>query len=80
MRVWLLYKEIFTNSFCHVFVSEKRIIDMEYHLPFLCFSVDDILLLLSCMLTQQRIIFLGSDYSLLTPVMEVCKLSMAGVI
>ena len=52
-------------------ISEKRIIDMEYHLPFLCFSVDDILLLLSCILTQQRIIFLASDYSLLTPVTEV---------
>lgn len=51
--------------------SEKRIINMDYHLPFLCFSVDNILLLLSCILTQQRIIFLASDYSLLTPIIEV---------
>ncbi|XP_028399183.1 DENN domain-containing protein 3-like isoform X2 [Dendronephthya gigantea] len=49
---------------------KKRIIDMEYHLPFLCFSVDNILLLLSCILTQQRIIFLASDYSMLTPITE----------
>ena len=54
-----------------IVVSEKRIIDMEYHLPFLCFSVDDILLLLSCILTQQRIIFLASNYSLLVPITEV---------
>jgi hypothetical protein len=52
-------------------VLEKRIVDMAYHLPFLCFSVDDILLLLSCILTQQRIIFLASDYSLLAPITEV---------
>ena len=44
---------------------------MEYHLPFLCFSVENILLLLSCILTQQRIIFLASNYSLLTPITEV---------
>ncbi|CAB3997365.1 DENN domain-containing 3-like [Paramuricea clavata] len=49
---------------------KKRIIDMEYHLPFLCFSVENILLLLSCVLTQQRIIFLASNYSLLTPITE----------
>ena len=49
---------------------KKRIIDMAYHLPFLCFSVDDILLLLSCILTQQRIIFLASDISLLAPITE----------
>jgi hypothetical protein len=54
-----------------ILVSEKRIIDMEYHLPFLCFSVENILLLLSCILTQQRIIFLASNYSLLTPITEV---------
>ena len=60
------------KTYCFsILVSEKRIIDMEYHLPFLCFSVENILLLLSCILTQQRIIFLASNYSLLTPITEV---------
>ncbi|XP_074627330.1 DENN domain-containing protein 3-like isoform X3 [Acropora palmata] len=49
---------------------ETRLIDMELHYPFLYFSLDDILLLISCILTQQRIVFLSSSYSLLTPIIE----------
>ncbi|XP_022784888.1 DENN domain-containing protein 3-like [Stylophora pistillata] len=43
---------------------------MDLHYPFLYFSLDDIHLLMSCILTQQRIVFLSSSYSLLTPVIE----------
>ncbi|XP_020622103.1 DENN domain-containing protein 3-like [Orbicella faveolata] len=49
---------------------ETRVINMELHYPFLYFSLDDILLLISCILTQQRIVFLSSSYSLLTPIIE----------
>lgn len=49
---------------------ETRVVNMELHYPFLYFALDDILLLMSCILTQQRIIFLSSSYSLLTPVIE----------
>ena len=54
------------------FFVETRIIDMELHFPFLYFSLDDILLLIGCILTQQRIVFMSSSYSLLTPIVEVC--------
>ena len=54
------------------FFVETRIIDMELHYPFLYFSLDDILLLIGCILTQQRIVFMSSSYSLLTPIVEVC--------
>ena len=61
---------------CYVFpFLETRLIDMELHYPFLYFSLDDILLLISCILTQQRIVFLSSSYSLLTPIIEVCIVS-----
>lgn len=49
---------------------ETRVIDMELHYPFLYFSLDDILLLIGCILTQQRIVFLSSSYSVLTLVIE----------
>ena len=66
----------FLSLFIYVFpFLETRLIDMELHYPFLYFSLDDILLLISCILTQQRIVFLSSSYSLLTPIIEVCILS-----
>ena len=59
---------------------ETRLIDMELHYPFLYFSLDDILLLISCILTQQRIVFLSSSYSLLTPIIEVCIVSLRWIL
>ena len=56
--------------------TETRVINMELHYPFLYFSLDDILLLISCILTQQRIVFLSSSYSLFTPIIEVCVISL----
>ncbi|XP_078372153.1 DENN domain-containing protein 3-like [Oculina patagonica] len=49
---------------------ETRVINMDLHFPFLYFSFDNILLLMSCILTQQRIVFLSSSYSLLTTIIE----------
>lgn len=43
---------------------------MDLRYPFLSFSLDEVLLLIGCILTQQRIVFLSSSYSLLTPVIE----------
>ena len=58
-------------------LAETRVINMELHYLFLYFSLDDILLLISCILTQQRIVFLSSSYSLLTPIIEVCVISLS---
>ena len=44
---------------------------MELHYPFLCFSVDDILVLISCILTQHRLVFMASSYATITLVIEV---------
>jgi len=61
---------------CHLIsFTETRVINMDLRYPFLSFSLDKVLLLIGCILTQQRIVFLSSSYSLLTPVIEVCTLS-----
>ena len=61
---------------CHLIsFTETRVINMDLRYPFLSFSLDEVLLLIGCILTQQRIVFLSSSYSLLTPVIEVCTLS-----
>ncbi|XP_035659788.1 DENN domain-containing protein 3-like isoform X2 [Branchiostoma floridae] len=49
---------------------DRRVLDMPLHFPFLSFSTDAILTLVACILTEQRIVFLASDYALLTIVME----------
>ncbi|XP_031553749.1 DENN domain-containing protein 3-like isoform X2 [Actinia tenebrosa] len=49
---------------------ELRIVDLDLRYPFLCFSVDDVLLLISCVLTQKRLVFVSSKYSLLTLIIE----------
>ncbi|XP_041471701.1 DENN domain-containing protein 3-like isoform X2 [Lytechinus variegatus] len=49
---------------------EKPVVNISLHLPFLIFTLDDILKIISAILTQQRIIFLSHDYSLLVPIME----------
>eukprot|EP00058_Branchiostoma_floridae_P023175 XP_002608665.1 hypothetical protein BRAFLDRAFT_73889 [Branchiostoma floridae] len=49
---------------------DRRVLDMPLHYPFLSFSTDAILTLVACILTEQRIVFLASDYALLTIVME----------
>ncbi|KAJ7365979.1 Rab guanyl-nucleotide exchange factor [Desmophyllum pertusum] len=49
---------------------DTRVINMDLHYPFLYFTLDDILLLIGCILTQQRIVFISPSYSLLTPIIE----------
>lgn len=54
------------------FFIDMRVTDMELHYPFLCFSTENVLVLISAIMTQQRIVFLSSNYSLLTLIIEVC--------
>ncbi|XP_071502501.1 DENN domain-containing protein 3-like [Diadema antillarum] len=50
--------------------AEKPVVDVPLHLPFLIFSLDDILKIIAGILTQQRIVYLSHDPALLVPVME----------
>ncbi|KAM9198618.1 DENN domain-containing protein 3 [Dugong dugon] len=49
---------------------ESPIIDLDLHLPLLCFSPETVLQVLVCMLTEQRMVFFSSDWALLTLVAE----------
>ncbi|KAM4704655.1 DENN domain-containing protein 3 [Rhinophrynus dorsalis] len=49
---------------------DSPIIDLDLHLPFLCFTPKQILQILSCILTEQRIVFFSSDWALLTLIAE----------
>ena len=49
---------------------DRRAIDLDWHLPLLLLSVDDIVKVITSILTQQRIIFLSSSYQILTLVIE----------
>ncbi|KAM5280988.1 DENN domain-containing protein 3 isoform 1-T1 [Ctenodactylus gundi] len=49
---------------------ESPIVDLDLHLPLLCFQPDVVLQILSCLLTEQRIVFFSSDWALLTLVAE----------
>ncbi|XP_048214396.1 DENN domain-containing protein 3 isoform X1 [Perognathus longimembris pacificus] len=49
---------------------ESPIIDLDLHLPLLCFRPDKVLQILTCLLTEQRIVFFSSDWALLTLVAE----------
>lgn len=49
---------------------ESPIIDLDLHLPFLCFSPKQVLQIMACILTEQRLVFFSSDFALLTLVAE----------
>ncbi|XP_006830790.1 PREDICTED: DENN domain-containing protein 3 [Chrysochloris asiatica] len=49
---------------------ESPIIDLDLHLPLLCFTPEKVLQVLTCMLTEQRMVFFSSDWALLTLVAE----------
>ncbi|XP_041360445.1 DENN domain-containing protein 3-like isoform X2 [Gigantopelta aegis] len=49
---------------------EKPVVDIPLHLVFLSFSIDDVLTIFTAIVTEQRIVFLSSAYSLLTIIME----------
>ena len=48
----------------------RRVIDIDLHLPLLIFSAEDIVKIVTCILTQQRMVFIASSYPLLTLVIE----------
>nr|XP_010586823.1 LOW QUALITY PROTEIN: DENN domain-containing protein 3 [Loxodonta africana] len=49
---------------------ESPIIDLDLHLPLLCFRPETVLQVLTCMLTEQRMVFFSCDWALLTLVAE----------
>ncbi|XP_073446515.1 DENN domain-containing protein 3 isoform X2 [Dendrobates tinctorius] len=49
---------------------ESPIIDLDLHLPFLCFTPKQVLQIMACILTEQRIVFFSKDFALLTLVAE----------
>jgi hypothetical protein len=51
---------------------EKPVIDIPLHLAFLCFHADDVLRIFAAILMEQRLVFVSSNYALLTTIMEVC--------
>uniref|UniRef100_A0A8D2NPL8 DENN domain-containing protein 3 n=2 Tax=Zosterops TaxID=36298 RepID=A0A8D2NPL8_ZOSLA len=49
---------------------DSPIIDLNLHLPLLCFKPEQVLQIMTCILTEQRIVFFSSDWALLTLVAE----------
>uniref|UniRef100_A0A8D0L4M8 UDENN domain-containing protein n=1 Tax=Sphenodon punctatus TaxID=8508 RepID=A0A8D0L4M8_SPHPU len=49
---------------------DSPVIDLDLHLPFLCFKPQTVLQIITCILTEQRIVFFSSDWALLTLVAE----------
>ncbi|KAK2502568.1 hypothetical protein MC885_010077 [Smutsia gigantea] len=49
---------------------ESPIIDLDLHLPLLCFSAEKVLQVLTCLLTEQRVVFFSCSWALLTLVAE----------
>ncbi|XP_015475166.1 DENN domain-containing protein 3 [Parus major] len=49
---------------------DSPIIDLDLHLPLLCFKPEQVLQIMTCILTEQRIVFFSSDWALLTLVAE----------
>uniref|UniRef100_A0A8C0EGI9 DENN domain-containing protein 3 n=1 Tax=Bubo bubo TaxID=30461 RepID=A0A8C0EGI9_BUBBB len=49
---------------------DSPIIDLDLHLPLLCFKPERVLQIMTCILTEQRIVFFSSDWALLTLVAE----------
>ncbi|XP_030301777.1 DENN domain-containing protein 3 isoform X2 [Calypte anna] len=49
---------------------DSPIIDLDLHLPLLCFKPKQVLQIMTCILTEQRIVFFSSDWALLTLIAE----------
>ncbi|XP_072805905.1 DENN domain-containing protein 3 isoform X2 [Vicugna pacos] len=49
---------------------ESPLIDLDLHLPLLCFRPEKVLQILTCLLTEQRVVFFSSSWALLTLVAE----------
>ncbi|XP_022358027.1 DENN domain-containing protein 3 isoform X2 [Enhydra lutris kenyoni] len=53
---------------------ESPVIDLDLHLPLLCFRPEKVLQILTCLLTEQRIVFFSSSWALL-PLVAECFLA-----
>ncbi|CAH1774894.1 unnamed protein product [Owenia fusiformis] len=49
---------------------DRNVIDIPLNIPFLSFTMENLLKIIACMLTQQRIVFMSTSYAILTIVME----------
>ncbi|XP_016422897.1 DENN domain-containing protein 3-like [Sinocyclocheilus rhinocerous] len=49
---------------------DRPVMDLDLHLPFLCFKPKQILQIISCILMEQRVVFLSTDWAKLTLVAE----------
>ncbi|XP_058555207.1 DENN domain-containing protein 3 isoform X5 [Neofelis nebulosa] len=49
---------------------ESPVVDLDLHLPLLCFRPEQVLQILTCLLTEQRIVFFSSSWALLALVAE----------
>ncbi|XP_025040667.1 DENN domain-containing protein 3 isoform X2 [Pelodiscus sinensis] len=49
---------------------DSPVIDLDLHLPLLCFKPEQVLQIITCILTEQRIVFFSSDWALLTLIAE----------
>ena len=59
---------------------EKPVVDIPLHLPFLLFTLDQVLQIVACILTQQRIVFLSQDFAVITPIIEVSEQKLQFII
>ncbi|KAM9385934.1 DENN domain-containing protein 3 [Pholidichthys leucotaenia] len=50
--------------------QDSPVIDIDLHLPFLCFTHSSLLQVLSCLLQEQRLVFFSSDWARLTLIAE----------
>ncbi|XP_053106348.1 DENN domain-containing protein 3 isoform X2 [Hemicordylus capensis] len=50
--------------------SDSPVIDLNLHLPFLCFKPEQVLQIITCILTERKIVFFSSDWALLTLIAE----------
>ncbi|XP_022325231.2 DENN domain-containing protein 3-like isoform X2 [Crassostrea virginica] len=50
--------------------AEKQVIDIPLYLPFLIFPPEEILRIIAAILVENRIVFIASNYALLTIIME----------
>ncbi|XP_054841664.1 DENN domain-containing protein 3 [Eublepharis macularius] len=49
---------------------DSPLIDLDLHLPFLCFKPEQVLQIITCILTERKIVFFSSDWALLTLISE----------
>ncbi|XP_061111256.1 DENN domain-containing protein 3 isoform X1 [Conger conger] len=50
--------------------KDSPAVDLDLHLPFLCFKPRQLLQIVTCIMTEQRVVFFSSDWALLTLMAE----------